>query len=257
MKKNINIGFKEFKEKIHKDFYEDFLTEIFFRWLSNMIAYILIKYTNIKANQITLLSLVVVLLSSFLAFYWIYINSFVLIWIWFFWFILFHLFDSVDWDLARARNKILWEKYSINGSHFDALIHQYYNFLFFSMIWYFIFTVTNNMLFVIFWVVWWLLMVINDIMFAYKDYIKLKNNYANKDRNYRNFKLKNEKKFSIKDVIISFIWMIWFSIIYFLLFVFSLIIDNYMFLICFFIVNLLAIFILHIKQFVDFYKFTG
>jgi len=253
--KDMNIDYKTFRKIIHKPFYENWLTEIIFRPISNYIVYYLMSFNIIKANHITSFSLVVTIFWSVFIFYWSYSWNFLLVICWSFLYVLFHLFDVVDWDLARARIKILWETPTLNGAYYDALIHQYYNFLFFSSYWYFLSKVFGNYIFLILWILAWFLLVVNDIIFLYKDIIKLTKKLKIKNLNYRNFKNKSIKKFTFKDFVVSFVWMMGFSIIFFVLLILGYFLENFFLLFYFFILLVLVIIFLHVKTFVDFLKF--
>jgi len=251
MKKTLK--YKDFKKIIHKKHYEHVLTEFIFRPISNRVVFLLIKNkSKITANNVTSLSLIIVFIFIFLFINWQSNNSLVLIWS--FLFLLFHLLDVIDWDLARSRILILWEKWTYNWKRFDTLVHLYYNFWFFSSMWFLLSKIfINNYIFYI-WILIWVCLIITDVIYWFIYRISIENNIK-QTKNYVNFKmLKNKNNISYKSIIYSFMWFMWFSIIFFIWSIIDIIIDtNYIKLILFLLFWLVVIF-WHIQAFKRFIK---
>lgn len=245
---NINtISYKEFRKKIHKKWYDNFLHEFLFRPVSNYIVYIIVKYFKfITADWVTITSLFVSLLAWYFMFLWV--NNEIYVIYAAFLFLSFHLLDVIDWDVARAKVLFCNWKFTNHGSLFDALMHNYYNVIFIISLWYILSTYFNNIYLLYLWIFSWILMVINEVIMNYISFIDITLEKKH-DSNITNFKSLKDGKWTFKTFIIAFIWILWLSI----LFTFWSILDilfwfHYFKYILFWILNI-SIILVHINLF--------
>jgi len=215
-----NIKYLDFRKKIHKKWLDNYLHEYLLRPISNYIVYFIIKYCYfITWDMVTIFSL-------FVSFFWwlflvFWVNNDFLILCWWLCFFLFHLLDLIDWDVARAKVLFRWWKFTNHWSLFDALMHHYYNLFFIISLWYLLYMKFNFIMLLYVWIIWTLLLIINEIILNYIRIINIQLNIK-EDKNIINFKSMEFSDWNkIKDIFSAFASMLWVSI----LFIWCLILD--------------------------------
>ena len=212
---NINtIKYSEFRKKIHKKWYDNFLHEFLLRPISNYIVYIIIKYFKfITADIVTIFSLFVSLLAWYLMILWV--NNDIYIIFASLLFLSFHLLDVIDWDVARGKVIFCSWKFTNHGAYLDALIHHYYNSVFIISFWYLLSITFDNKYLFYLWITWSILLIINEIIQTYLNHIN-DNLWKEKEKTIVNSKSLDSSnwKATFKMLIISFLSMVWLSIIF-------------------------------------------
>ncbi len=195
------MKFKEFKKLVIKPREKEvFLAYYFFRKISVLISYFIIRFLPfLTSNDITTISLIISIIGLFFfslqsSLFWI-IGSLM--------FILFHVLDCVDGEVARGKNES-----SFGGLLYDGLIHNYVNgFLFFWMS-IGLYKLTNNLLFLY-------LGGIATISALMITIMELFLNKLSEERSFKiiDFKLMKKAGASIKTFILSFFGILGFSVV--------------------------------------------